>query len=62
MLKTEHKKCGAIGKHIFLFVTDDRKREGEQLEDDEVVVDVNDMAELFGHFLAFRKAFSIAAQ
>ncbi|KAJ3057580.1 hypothetical protein HK097_000047 [Rhizophlyctis rosea] len=59
MLKAEHDKCRGIGKHIFVFVTDDRQRMTETLDDDEVVVDVNDMGELFGHFLAFRKAFSI---
>jgi hypothetical protein len=48
LVKEEHDKCGNVGSHIFLFVTDAKNRL------DEIVITIENKNDLFGGLLTLR--------
>ncbi|CAB4391229.1 unnamed protein product [Rhizophagus irregularis] len=54
LVKEEHDKCRNVGPHIFLFVTDAKKRLDEIYEEDEIVITIENKNDLFGGLLTLR--------
>ncbi|UZN99352.1 uncharacterized protein OCT59_000630 [Rhizophagus irregularis] len=54
LVKEEHDKCRNVGPHIFLFVTDAKKRLDEIYEEDELVITIENKNDLFGGLLTLR--------
>ena len=55
LIEKEHNKCKSIGKHIFLFVTDSKKRNDETYKENEVLITEEEKKIVFGDLLALRK-------
>ncbi|PKK57835.1 hypothetical protein RhiirC2_763763, partial [Rhizophagus irregularis] len=54
LVKEEHDKCKNVGSHIFLFVTDAKKRPDEIYEENEIVITIENKNDLFGGLLTLR--------
>ena len=61
LMKDEHEKCNIIGDHIFILVTDEKKRDDidNKLKNNEVLISSENMKEVFGDILALRKLYCI---
>jgi len=60
LMKDEPEKCN-IGDHIFILVTDKKKRDDtdDKLRDNEVLISSENVKEVFGDILALRKLYCI---
>ncbi|RHZ89858.1 hypothetical protein Glove_9g43 [Diversispora epigaea] len=54
LVKSEHDKYKNIGNHIFLFVTDFKKRDNETYKMNEVLITEEEKKDLFGDLLALK--------
>lgn len=54
LVRKEHNKCKIVGKHIFLFVTDSKKRNDETYKENEILITEEEKKDVFGDLLALR--------
>ncbi|RHZ47845.1 hypothetical protein Glove_566g42 [Diversispora epigaea] len=55
LVEKEHNKCKNVGEHIFLFVTDSKKRNDETYKENEILITEEESKNVFGDLLTLRK-------
>ncbi|CAG8772576.1 21232_t:CDS:2, partial [Gigaspora margarita] len=55
LVEKEHNKCKNVGEHIFLFVTDSKKRNDETYKKNEILIREEKSKDVLGDLLALRK-------
>jgi len=55
LVEKEHNKCKNVEEHIFLFVTDSKKRNDETYKENEILITEEESKNVFGDLLALRK-------
>ena len=55
LVEKEHNKCKNVGEHIFLFVTDSKKRNDETYKENEILITEEESKNVFRDLLTLRK-------
>ncbi|RIB19564.1 hypothetical protein C2G38_2181489 [Gigaspora rosea] len=55
LVEKEHNKCKNVGEHIFLFVTNSKKRNDETYKENEILITEEESNNVFGDLLVLRK-------